>query len=535
MQLRKYNLYFLSILLVFGILIGIVVDRTFFFDILGNNSDKVKDILKLTDKYYIEDLDQEVLVESAITGILNKLDPHSVYISQKENEEIEDSFRGDFIGIGIEYQVIEDTLNVISPITGGPSELLGVLPGDKIVKVNGKIIVGASNEIIRNNLRGKEGTNVKLSIARPGYSNFLEIDVKRSKIPLYTVESYFMLNKETGFISVSRFSEKTEEEFIQALKELESSGMKQLLVDLRGNPGGYLDQAVNLVSLFLDKNKKIVFTRGRVDSFNQNYYAPKSSKYAKLPLVVLVDGGSASASEIFAGAIQDWDRGLIVGNTTFGKGLVQRNYELSDHSVIRLTISKYFTPSGRSIQKDYKNLKWKEKYFSDLEKKNDSKVDNINHNSESDSTKKVYKTSNGRKIYGEGGITPDYFVKSEVFSELSATLLKSDLFFQFTSNYLASNNEFIKKYPALESLINNFQFSKKDLDDFKFFIKNKNIYMSNSQYLADKMFILKMLKASIARYYWKNKGWYRVLFQSDSQVAKAIGLFNNAKQISGLK
>ncbi|MGQ9643604.1 MAG: S41 family peptidase, partial [Ignavibacterium sp.] len=319
---------FLFLVLTIGALIGIQLDKVFSGDNLRDSIRKFNDVLTYTEKYYIEEVDTQKLVEAALNGMFNQLDPHSVYIPAKEFTAVEESFRGDFEGIGIEFQIVNDTLTVVSPITGGPSEQLGILPGDRIIKIDGKSVVGITNDEVRQKLRGKAGTKVNVTIVRPGASKQLEYTIVRDKIPIYSVDAHFMIDDKTGYVSVSRFSETTFDELTNALKDLNAKGMKQLLLDLRGNPGGYLNQAVQIADLFIDDKKKIVYTVGRRSEFNEEYFASETFPYEKIPLVVLINRGSASASEIVSGAVQDWDRGLVVGETSFGKGLVQRQFQL---------------------------------------------------------------------------------------------------------------------------------------------------------------------------------------------------------------
>jgi carboxyl-terminal processing protease len=532
MPFRKTKIPISIAFLIIGILLGVQLDRFFFSKIPGSKFNKIDDILYYTEKYYVEDIKPGVLEEAAINGVLNTLDPHSVYIRPKDNEDIEDTFRGDYEGIGIEFSIINDTLNVISPVTGGPCEFLGILPGDKIVMVDGKSIIGLSNDQIRNKLKGKAGTFVNISISRIGVSKYLNYTIKRAKIPLYTVELYFMLDKNTGYISVTRFTEKTDEEFNNAITALEKQGMKQLLLDLRGNPGGYLTQAVNIAKLFISGNKKIVYTKGKVEKYDEIYYSDKNAKYSKIPLIVLVDKGSASASEILAGAIQDLDRGLIVGETTFGKGLVQRSFILDDNSSLRLTVSKYYTPSGRLIQRDYKS--GKSEYYNEINKRQDFNGSNFSHSKESDSSKPTFKTSKGRLVYGGGGITPDYFIPEETITEFTLNLIQKDLFYQYILNYLSDKKDFTMNYESLDYFINNFNFSGRDLNNFIIYIKTKNIKFETAQYRTDKNYIIKRLKAAAARYYWKNKGWYSVMIKNDSQVNLALSLFGKARTLANL-
>ncbi|HSP88026.1 MAG TPA: S41 family peptidase, partial [Ignavibacteriaceae bacterium] len=333
----------LVVVLTIGIVLGFQIDNVFSDDNLRKNIIKFNDVLTFTEKYYVEEVDTQVLVEAAINGMLSKLDPHSVYIPASQMQSVEENFRGDFEGIGIEFQVVNDTLTVVSPITGGPSEALGIQSGDRIIKIDDEESIGLSNDDVRKKLRGKKGTKVKVTILRHGVSNPIEYEIIRDKIPLYSVDTHFMLDNTTGYVSVSRFAETTYDELVASLSDLNKLGMKQLVIDLRGNPGGYLNQAFEIADLFIDGEKKIVYTRGRRTEFNEDYHASKSSQYEKIPLIVLVNQGSASASEIVAGAVQDWDRGLVIGETTFGKGLVQRQFDLPDNSAIRLTISEYYT------------------------------------------------------------------------------------------------------------------------------------------------------------------------------------------------
>lgn len=527
----------LALVLTIGIVLGFQIDKVFSDDNLRNSIIKFNDVLTFTEKYYIEEVDTQVLVEAAINGMLSKLDPHSVYIPASQMQSVEENFRGDFEGIGIEFQVVNDTLIVVSPITGGPSEELGIQSGDRIVKINGEEAISLTNEEVRNKLRGKKGTKVNVTIVRHGVDEPIEYEITRDKIPLYSVDTYFMINNNTGYISVSRFAETTYDEVLSALNDLSEQGMKQLVLDLRSNPGGYLNQAFKIADLFIDGEKKIVYTRGRKKEFNEDYYAEEFSKYEKIPLVILVNEGSASASEIVAGAVQDWDRGLIVGETTFGKGLVQRQFTLPDNSAIRLTISEYYTPSGRLIQRNYKDLKSKEDYYSAVHNREEVEGDNLEHNIETDSTKPVYKTNGGRVVYGGGGITPDYIIKSEKISGLTTDLLRNNIFYQYTLSYLDYHSDEIKNRfgDDLKKFRNEFEIDNEMIKDFKSFAESKNIKFVDEDFEKDKEYILARLKAQIARNFWKNEGWFSVLLTTDNQVSKALTLFNEAKDLAKLK
>ncbi|MFN3873324.1 MAG: S41 family peptidase [Ignavibacterium sp.] len=529
---------FLFLVLTIGALIGIQLEKVFSGDNLRESIRKFNDVLTFTEKYYIEEVDTQKLVEAALNGMFNQLDPHSVYIPAKEFTAVEESFRGDFEGIGIEFQIVNDTLTVVSPITGGPSEQLGILPGDRIVKIDGNPVIGITNDEVRQKLRGKAGTKVNVTIHRPGVSKLLEYTIVRDKIPIYSVDAHFMIDDKTGYVSVSRFSETTFDELYNALKDLDTKGMKQLLLDLRGNPGGYLNQAVQIADLFIDGKKKIVYTSGRRSEFNEEYYASETYSYEKIPLVVLINRGSASASEIVSGAIQDWDRGLVVGETSFGKGLVQRQFQLFDNSAIRLTISEYFTPSGRLIQRDYKNKKNKKDYYSEISDREETEGENIEHTAEKDSTRPTYKTLiKKRTVFGGGGITPDYIVKSETLTEYTQNLLKENLFYSFVLNYLDTNTKDIKnKYGEnLNKFRKEFSISEEMLNSFINYAKSKKVEFVKSDFDKDKDYISARLKAQIARNFWKNDGWYSVLLEGDSQFNKALKLFNEAKYLANLK
>jgi carboxyl-terminal processing protease len=537
MKMRNFRIPFAVIILTLGIVLGLQINKVFSDDHLRANLIKFNDVLTYTEKYYIDQVDTQQLVEAAINGMLAKLDPHSVYIPAKQMESVEESFRGDFEGIGIEYQVVSDTLTVVSPISGGPSEELGIMPGDRIVKIEGKGIIGITNEEVREKLRGRKGTVVSVTIYRPGNKGLIDYRITRDKIPLYSVDTQFMLDNKTGYVSISRFSETTSEELNKALKELQGKGMKQLILDLRSNPGGYLNQAFQMADIFIEGKKKIVYTEGRRSEFNEEYYANDPSPYETIPLIILVNKGSASASEIVAGAVQDWDRGLIVGETTFGKGLVQRQFSLSDNSALRLTISKYFTPSGRLIQRNYKDKKDKNEYYSELGERDEIEGENINHQAESDSTRPTFKTNGGRIVLGGGGITPDYIVRSEDITEYTTNLLKNNVFYQFALKYIDRNNAaIVNKYgDDLSKFKRDFNFTTDEVDNFIQYAGLQNVEFSQEDFNKDRDYILARLKAQIARNYWKNVGWYSVLLSIDNQLQKASTLFEEAKDLANLK
>lgn len=533
----KIKFPFAVVVLTLGIVLGIQIEKVFSGDNLRSSIIKFNDVLTLTEKYYVEEVDTQMLVEAAINGMLTKLDPHSVYIPAKHMESVEENFRGDFEGIGIEFQVVNDTITVVSPISGGPSEALGIQSGDRIIKIEGKDALGFTNEEVREKLRGNKGTKVKVTIIRQGVKEPIDYEITRDKIPLYSVDTHFMIDNNTGFVSVSRFSETTYDELIKALDELNKDGMSQLILDLRGNPGGYLNQAFKIADLFIDGEKKIVYTKGRRSEFNEEYYSSKAYPYENIPLIILINQGSASASEIVAGAVQDWDRGLIVGETTFGKGLVQRQFSLPDNSALRLTISEYYTPSGRLIQRSYKDKNNKDEYYHELSEREEEEGNNIEHTAESDSLRPVFKTSRGRIVYGGGGITPDYIIKSGNVTAYTSNLLRNNIFYRYVLSYLDLNpNKIQNQYgDDLTKFRDEFVLSENEINSFINFAKSQNIDFEKEEFNEDKDYIAARLKAQIARNFWKNEGWYSVLLTIDNQVNKAVTLFSEAKDLAKLK
>jgi len=550
MNYKKYRIPLMVIILTSGILLGTQIQKALTGDNLFANLQKFNDVLSLTQKYYVEEVDTQKLVESAINGMLNDLDPHSVYIPAKQMQSVEEEFRGDFEGVGIEFQVVNDTLTVVSPITGGPSEQLGILAGDRITKIDDKDCIGITNDDVRKKLRGKAGSKVKVLVLRIGVKEPMEYEITRDKIPLYSVDTHIMIDKETGYVSVSRFAEKTTDELQAALNDLQSKGMKQLVLDLRNNPGGYMNQAVQISDLFIGGNKKIVYTRGRRKDFDEDFNADPSivSQFEKTPLIILVNRGSASASEIVSGAVQDWDRGLIVGETTFGKGLVQRQFPLPDGSSLRLTIADYFTPSGRLIQRKYKDKDKKDYYSESMDRKDESDGENLDHQAESDSLHlsqsaendslhPKYRTAQGRIVYGGGGITPDYFVKSEKLTDYSSNLIRKNTFYLYALNYIDLHGKTIKNTYGddLSKFVSSFELSDSDMKSYIEFSKGKDVKFVEKDYEAEKGYLKARLKATIARNYWKNEGWYSTLIPMDKQVKKALSLFGKAKELAKLK
>lgn len=542
---KKFSLWTVMILVAAGMFLGMEINQLISSDNIFAQITKFKDILSLAEKYYVEEVDTGKLTEVAITGMLENLDPHSVYITPKAFQQVTEDFKGKFEGIGIQFRVLSDTITVLEPIGGGPSAKLGILSNDKIVKIDGKSSVGFNEDQVRKHLRGPKGTRVNVTIVRSGESQALEFEITRDEIPLYSVDAAIMVGKDVGYIRATRFNEQTSEEMNRALKKLKEKGMKRLVLDLRLNPGGFLEEAVRMADLFLDggtpaKPKKIVYTKGRKSDFDEVYFAKNGDEFEQIPLIVLISNMSASASEIVAGAIQDWDRGLIVGETSFGKGLVQRQWSLSDGSAIRLTISRYYTPSGRLIQRPYEG-KDKSKYQREAFERNEEEGENFDHGKDldikSDSAKPIFKTNAGRMVYGGGGITPDYIVKGDSLTGLSASIRRRDLFVMFVSNYLTKEGKNIRAAYSedYEAFRSKFKISEILMQEFRSFLESKEIKIDEGQFSHDKDYIEASLKAYIAQSIWGNESMFPFFLDVDKQFKTALSMFNEAEKIARLK
>lgn len=538
----------------FGLVVGLYFSPLLSTDNIYQQIKKIDKVLNIVAKNYLEPVDTQKLGEAAIKGILNELDVHSVYIPAEEMKRVNEDFQGSFEGIGIEFDVINDTIVVVSPIPGGPSEALGIRSGDKIVKIDGENAVGMSRSDVPKKLRGPKGTIVEVEIKREGVKELLRFRIKRDRIPLNTVDAAFMVDgTDIGVIVVNRFAATTHDELVAALDKLSKQGMKKLVLDLRGNPGGYLNQAFLMAEEFIKNGDTIVYTQGRLPEFREVYISSGYSPYVKLPLIVLINAGSASASEIVSGAIQDLDRGLVVGETSFGKGLVQRQYELGDGSAFRLTIAKYYTPSGRCIQRPYKDrdkyrhlvgrLELEEgSYIYDAYEKIVAQVKKINDTISNPKEKisldslPIYYTRSKRVVFGGGGITPDYIIKSDTITKLTASIRRENLFFEFIDKNMMNEVEKIRKtYSDFKEFNRKFTISEQVLNEFKSFVEKKGNKIDEKDWQTDKEYIATYLKAQIARVIWTREQFLEVLFSVDNQFKKALELFPEAIKIAKLK
>lgn len=489
-----------------------------------------REIVKYADKAYVDEVDWNKAMEGAIQGFLSNLDPHSVYFSEKEVMVNEENFSGKYKGIGIQFDIIEDTLTVIAPIPDSPSDKLGLMAGDRIIQVGKDNIIGISTSDVQKLLKGEKGTSVKITIKRAGIPKLIDYTIVRDEIPIYTVNTYFLMDDKTGYIFLNRFAKTTADEIDQALFEMERNGLERLVLDLRWNAGGYLDQAVRLASKFISGHKKIVYTKGRIESLNEEYFADTFGEQNSrmYPVIVLINHASASASEIVAGALQDYDRGLVAGERSFGKGLVQREFPLSNEGRLRLTISKYYTPSGRLIQRPYKGKDIEEYYMDSLDSASISQTDSV-------SSGEIYYTAAGRPVFGGGGITPDVEIKYSGNSkspEMTRKFYQKRLFFEVASHF-AAGNQFLTA--EKENFINEFDVSKQLLNELKKTAKNKGIDFTEQEFETDREYLKIRLKAEIARSLWDNNTYYRVLIMHDNQFLESVTLFNRIEELLTVK
>jgi carboxyl-terminal processing protease len=530
---KRFSLLTVISLVLLSLVTGSMLNNVISGDSIYEQINKFKDVLSITEKYYVDNVDTQKLTEAAVKGALGELDPHSVYIPASQLDKVTEEFRGSFEGVGIEYSILNDTLMVVAPIVGGPSEALGIEGGDKIVRIDDTSAIGITTMGVQDKLRGPKGTKVKVSIVRAGIKDLLEFVITRDKIPLYTVDASYMVDDKVGYIKVTRFAATTHDEFVEAVARLKEAGMKRLVVDLRTNAGGYLEQAFKVSDELMPKGRKIVYTKGRRSEFDDEYISSGAGRFADASLVVLVNNSSASASEIVAGAIQDWDRGLIVGETTFGKGLVQRQFDLKDGSAFRLTTARYYTPSGRLIQRDFG--KGRQEYQRAAFERDEEEGENVTHEAEKDTGRPEYRTlSIGRTVYGGGGITPDYIVKGDRITQYTVQLRIKLAFLEFADKYLEKNEAAIReKYGRdSEKYVNEFEITQEMLDNLLSITQARDVEFDKESYEKDLKYIKAYMRAFVARRLWDREGYSRVMLSVDNQFEKAITLFPEAEKIS---
>lgn len=495
------------------------------------NAQKFATTLYLIDNFYVDTVNADKVVEDAIVAALKELDPHSAYISKKDVEKANEPLVGSFEGIGVTFQLIRDTITVIGPTPGGPSEKVGIMAGDQFIKIDGEDAFGkkVDNEYVQKHLRGKKGTKVTVSVKRGQEKELMDFEIIRDKIPLNSINAVFMMEKQVGYIKLDRFAQDSDKEFKAAMEKLQAQGMKSLILDLRSNTGGYLNTAIDLVDEFLKAGQLIVYTEG-LNSKRQEWKSTDKGCYTEGKLVVLIDEGSASASEILSGAVQDHDRGVLIGRRSFGKGLVQRPFNLPDGAVIRLTTARYHTPTGRCIQRPYEG--GAEEYYKEMTKRLEHgeyfHADSIHF---PDSLK--YRTDKGRIVYGGGGIMPDIFMPADTSfnSKLYTNLVRKGVFNKYTVDYAMAHREQVKnEYGSFSQYNKKFQVTDAMIEDVKKMADKEKVTWNEEEYKRSEKYIKLQIKALIARNVWEMQQYYEVTLKEDPTIKKAIEVIGNEKE-----
>ncbi len=528
---NKVSKYGMPLVIALSVILGMFVQQK--IDIRKNSFhnranepvSKLDAVLNYVNREYVDTVNIPDIVESTIPIMLENLDPHTIYIPAKEVKAMNEPLEGNFDGIGVQFNIQKDTVTVVKTIFGGPSEKVGLKDGDRIVKVNDSLIagVGITNNKVLKLLRGNKGTKVEVGIFRRGETDLLNFTITRGEIPLYSVDVSYMLDAKTGYVKISKFAKTTHKEFQQAIAKLKTMGMSSIIIDLRSNSGGYLDAAINIADEFLAKGKLIVYTEGRSRP-KSSYYATHRSSCVNLKVTVLIDEWSASASEIVSGAIQDNDRGKIVGRRSFGKGLVQEPVVFADGSAMRLTIARYYTPSGRCIQRSYE--KGQDEYYSDIQNRfingEFMEQDSIHF---PDSLK--YFTTKGRVVYGGGGIMPDKFIPADTTgtSDYLTTIRRKGLEYQFSFEFTDKNRKKLSSFKNLDGLISYLN-NQNLLDKFIDFADKNGVKADNQGIKVSGETIEIQIKALIARNIYDNDGFYPVIKEIDKTLLEALRLNN---------
>lgn len=516
-----------ALLLILGVILGYCLRN----DMNGDSysifrGGKLDEVLGIINNRYVDSVNNAELEDIAIRAMVEDLDPHTEYIKAEELESANEDLAGNFEGIGVQFQIEKDTLVVIVPLKGGPSEKVGILAGDRIVKVDEEIVAGVkmTTKDIMKRLKGEKGSKVRLEIVRHGVMKPLSFEVVRDKIPTYSVDVSYMIDEKTGLISLSKFSATTYDEVRRAIAKLKIEGMTQLILDLRDNTGGYLEAAVGICDEFLDGGRLIVYTEG-LNSPKYQHTSSNGGLFTNGHLVILINENSASASEIVAGAMQDNDRGMVIGRRSFGKGLVQQQIPLSDGSAVRLTVAKYFTPSGRCIQRPFEKNN-REDYYEKFYERVGKEMFNKDSVRFDDTVK--YQTVRGRTVYGGGGIMPDHFIPADTSAKYVYfnKCINAGLITSFALDYTDKHRETLKRYNNVDTFINSFQITDKIVDEFIEYAKKNGIEIDR-KYEAYSRGRLKMyLKAIVGRNVVGMDAFYRVYYSDDDMINRAIELIN---------
>lgn len=523
---NPYSPFIYAVVLAFGVMLGFVVNSitTGKQSIINQQYDKVEDILNYINLKYVDTINRADLMDKTIDKMLNNLDPHSVYIPAQDLSEVNESLEGNFQGVGIEFFIVQDTVTVVTAIPGGPSELVGIKAGDRIIKINDSIVAGVKikDTDIKKKLRGPKDTQVKVSMLRSGKKELINFNITRNTIPLYSVDAAYMINPTVGYIKINNFSSTTHQEFVEKLGELKQKGMKELVIDLRGNPGGYLQAATSIADELISGEKLLVYTKGKAYD-RQDYNARRPGVFEEGKVSVLIDQGSASASEILAGALQDWDRGVIVGRTSFGKGLVQEQYDLRDGSALRLTVARYYTPSGRSIQRPYD--KGNEEYFNDVYERY-MRGEFVHEDTIASKDTTIYKTRNGRRVYGGGGIRPDVFVPVDTSAEGEYFFTVRASIPEFVYKYSSQHSGLLDGYKTKEDFRKNFVVTDAMLNEFYTYAVAAGLQRNAAKDAKIATKLKLNIEAFIAKQTWRLDGYYYIINETDNVLNTAVSKMN---------
>lgn len=522
----------LSLVLLAGIWLGYFLNNrirsaSVFSQQSAVGNEKINSLLEFIEYQYVDTINKKDLVEKTVTSLLQSLDPHSAYIPAADFASVNEPLEGNFDGIGVEFNILKDTIRVVNTIEGGPAEKTGIMDGDKFIKIEGKPAagVGITNKEVFSKLRGSRGSTVNVSVMRAGMKDLLNFKITRDAIPLYSVDAYYMLDQTVGYIKISKFAATTYDEYLKAFNSLSKQGMTKLVLDLRGNPGGYLNAAVDISDEFLAKGLQIVYTQGKA-SPKKIFKATERGSFENKDLAILIDEGSASASEIVAGAVQDNDRGIIVGRRSFGKGLVQDQMQLPDGSAIRLTIARYYTPTGRCIQKPYSDDK-DEYYNEEYDRYDHGEL--LNRDSIKLDKKQAFKTPQGKTVYGGGGIMPDVFVPIDT-SKTNSVLNK--LFYagvinSFAFEYSDNHRSTLRSYGNARNFIAQFEITPAVLNEFFAYCEKMNLKLNAAHRLLGAEAVKPYLKALIGRDIFDKDAYYPIINKDDKCILNAVKALNH--------
>ena len=557
MKLRRSFVYASVMAVVIALFVGLQLGVSVSTVDTAKALKKLEQTFLLLNRQYVEEVDADKLAETAIRAMLKDLDPHSLYIDADELKGVNENFNAEFEGIGIGYELLkgpdgQDTLAVLNVLPGGPSEEVGLQSGDRIIEVNKVTSIGYKNADAEKNLKGPKGSEVNITVRRPGVPNLLSFDITRDKIPIYTLDVAYMLDDDTGLIRLNRFASNTDREFRESLKDLKKRGMKRLILDLRGNSGGYMNMAVRVADEFLSSRQLIVSQRGRTRDSNESFRASSGGLWESGPIMVLVDGGSASASEIVAGALQDHDRALIVGRRTFGKGLVQKQWRLNDGSALRVTVARYYTPSGRLIQTPYENGDRKDYYGSKMSLRlQDGPKTAVELLDEVPDSLR-YRTDAGRLVIAGGGIIPDYIVPVDSLSDLVQTILSRSLENQFIRSWIDTHSEALQTtWVETENqvgFIEDYSVDDQMLDAFLDFVAERGVVVgdrvsgdvdetaikrfSSADLAENTQFLETILKARLGTRLFDRSLFYPIFRTVDHDLKEALKLWQPAENLA---